>query len=481
LWQKQGYGNEKKTANLSEWGLSLEVIAGLGKRLAGFYERYRVYLRTKTRDTSDYGLHYVSGLLRMESQRTMANIGRTSGIAEQNMQQFISDSPWSGPRLIAGVQAEISARAEYQSGSVLILDESADAKSGETTVGAGRQHNGRLGKVDVCQVGVFLALTNNGYQTWIDGELFVPEHWFGDEFAAKRQRLGVPAERVFATKLELAVQLVQRAQERGIPFEAVDCDTLYGRKGWLRDQLHQLGIEYYADIPQNTRVYLEKPLVYFPPSKPGKRAKPPQITGIASLAKELVDHSQTEWHTLVLRPSERGLLQADFARRRIWTVDTDGTLRQEWLLIRRDSTQLTYSLSNAPTTTPLLTMAQRKAQRYLIERANQDAKSELGWDEVQAIKYRAWQHHLALTILASWFITETKLDWAQQFVRDPHLLEYYEVEVLPDLSVANVRTLLRAAMPLPHLSPQEAAALVVKHLDNRTRSRKSRLRTALSP
>ena len=138
-----------------------------------------------------------------------------------------------------------------------------------------------------------------------------------------------------------------------------------------------------------------------------------------------------------MRPSERGLLQADFARRRIWTVDTDGTLRQEWLLIRRDSTQITYSLSNAPTTTPLLTMAQRKAQRYWIERTNQDAKSELGWDEVQAIKYRAWQHRVppgrALTILASWFITETKLDLAQQFVRDPHLLEYYEVEVLPAL------------------------------------------------
>jgi len=92
---------------------------------------------------------------------------------------------------------------------------------------------------------------------------------------------------------------------------------------------------------------------------------------------------------------------------------------------------------------------------------------------------RAW------TLLASWFITETRChlwrDWAIQFARDPHLLAGYEVEVLPALSVANVRTLLRAAMPLPQLSPQEAAALVVQHLDNRTRSRKARLRTALSP
>ena len=417
----------------------------------------------------------------MESKRNMANIGRLNAIGEQNMQQFISDSPWSGSRVIAQVQAEISERAEYQSESVLIIDESADAKSGESSIGAGRQHNGRLGKVDVCQVGVFLSLTNNGYQTWIDGELFLPEHWFSDAYAVKRKRLGLPNERQFATKLELALQLVQRTQERGVPFVAVDCDSLYGRKGWLRDQLHHLSIEYYADVPENTRVYLEKPRVYFPPAKPGKSAKPPQITGISLLVKELAVHTQTEWHTLVLRPSERGLLRADFARRRIWTVDADGTLRQEWLLIRRNPKRSTYALSNAALTTDLLTMAQRKSQRFFIERANQDAKSELGWDEFQAIKYRAWEHHLALTILASWFVTETKLDWAQQFARNPQLLQQYELEVLPTLSVANVRTLLRAALPLPQLSPAQAAALVVQHLDNRTRSRKSRLTTALSP
>jgi SRSO17 transposase len=463
------------------WGLPIEAVEGLGERLRAFHSKYREYMRTKTRDTSEYGLEYVSGLLRMESQRNMANIGRMSAIAEQNMQQFISDSPWSGSRLIAQVQGEISERAEYQSESVLIFDESADAKAGESSIGAGRQHNGRLGKVDVCQVGVFLSLTHNGYQTWIDGELFLPEHWFSAAYAAKRQRLGLPNERQFATKLELALQLVQRAHERGVPFVAVDCDSLYGRKGWLRDQLHQRSIEYYADVPENTRVYLEKPLVYFPPAKPGKAAKPPQITGISALVKELALHTQTDWHPLFLRPSERGLLQADFARRRIWTVDADGTLRQEWLLIRRNTKQITYALSNAAPTTDLLTMAQRKSQRFFIERTNQDAKSELGWDEFQAIKYRAWQHHLALTILASWFVTETKLDWAQQFARDPHLLKQYELDVLPILSVANVRTLLRAALPLPHLSPAQAAALVVQHLDNRTRSRKSRLSAALSP
>jgi hypothetical protein len=175
------------------------------------------------------------------------------------------------------------------------------------------------------------------------------------------------------------------------------------------------------------------------------------------------------------------MLKADFARHRVWTVDPDGALRQEWLLIRKDPSPITYAMSNASLNTSLFTMAQRKSQRFFIERANQDAKSELGWDEFQAIKYQAWQHHLAFTILASWFITETQLEWASEHPRDPFLLEQYDIDVLPKLSMANVRTLLRAVMPLPVLSPAEAVALVIEHLDNRTRSRKSRLHKLSEP
>lgn len=126
-------------------------------------------------------------------------------------------------------------------------------------------------------------------------------------------------------------------------------------------------------------------------------------------------------------------------------------------------------------------MARRKSQRYFVERAIQDAKSEFGWDEFQALKYRAWEHHLALTILASWFIAETRLDWQQDHPHNPILLEHYATDVLPALSVANVREMLRAALPLPQLSSEQAARLIVQHLDNRTRSRKSKLKRRFKP
>jgi len=457
------------------WGLPINEIRQLGHRLESFYNRFRSCMRTKTRDTSEYGLRYVSGLLRMEANRNMANIGRKTDVPKQNMQHFMSNAPWSGSTLVTDVQDDVKRHSEFQNGAMLILDESAEEKAGNHSAGASRQHNGRLGKVEMSQVGVFLSLAIPRAHTWIDGELYIPKRWFGKAYAERREKAGIPETRTFQTKPELGWKMIQRVVANQVPFEAVVMDDLYGRNAVLRQRLDQAGIEYYGDVPANTIVYLDQPQIVYPQTKRGKRSKRPQIVAEQRYeVQQLLDHPKLKWQTITLRPNERGILSAEFARCRVWTVH--GThCRQEWLLIRRDE-RLTYVLSNASVDISLKTMAWRKSHRYFIERDNQDAKSEMGWDEFQAIKYRAWQHQLALTILASWFIAETRLDWMNRFERDPALLEQYEIDVLPMLSVSNVRELLRATMPLPQLSTEEAIALVIEHLDNRTRSRKSRLR-----
>lgn len=409
----------------------------------------------------------------------MANIGRQSQVDPQNMHHFMSNSPWSGPGLIDGVQAKVKQRAEFQTGAMLLIDESADQKGGDHSAGAGRQHNGRLGKVDMSQVGVFATLATPTVSTWIDGELFLPQAWFEPAAAQRRDQAGLPADRTFQTKPELAWQMIQRLQANGVAFEAVAMDTLYGRNRRLRARLEAAGIEYYADVPANTQVYLCQPRLLYPTTKRGKPAKRPLVIGRPYEVRTIALSQHLQWQHMTLRPSEQGYLTADFVRLPVWTLYNQ-TVRREWLLIRLDDQRITYILSNASPLTSLETMAWRKSHRYFAECSNQDSKSELGWDEFQAVKYRAWQHQLALTILASWFIAETRLDWAAQYDHDPALLAFYQVEVLPRLSMANVRELLRAAMPLPQLSPTEAALLVVKHLDNRVRSRKSRLRKGAS-
>jgi len=433
-------------------------------------------MRTQTRDTSRYGYHYLSGIVRLKSQRTIAEVSRTAGISNQNMQHFISKSPWSGPQVIADARIEIAMHEHFAQGSMLIGDESADARGGELTAGVSRQYNGRLGKVDLSQVGVFLSMVKDGKHNWIDGDLFLPESWFDAEHAELRQSLGIPSERSFQTKIELFWQMVQGVQAEGIAFDAVAMDGFYGKSFWLRQQMDQAHIEFYADIPADTKVYLSEPVIGIPQHTRGRHAHKPRVLSPMAYRVEILrTHPALLWQTLTIRATERGWLVADFARIPVWTVQDDLTVTNQWLLIRRQGKTHSYTFSNAPVHTSLLTMATRKSQRFFIERDNQEAKSDFGWDEIQTTTFLAWQHQLALTILAQWFITLTRLDWEQRTERDPELFDRYQLTILPALSVANVRELLRAALPLPVLSPLDAAALVVEHLDNRTRSRKSRI------
>ena len=186
--------------------------------------------------------------------------------------------------------------------------------------------------------------------------------------------------------------------------------------------------------------------------------------------------ADTVWERVAVRATERGELIADFAVRQVWTLTDTGEVQAEWLAIRRaDEGALTYVLLNAPTDAPRAELIEQSCQRYFTERSFQDAKSELGWADFQAQKYRAWEHHMALTAAALWFIAEVKLNWRERYARDPELKRQFELEVLPALSTANVRDMLMAVLPVPQFTPEEARHVVAQHLVNRSRSTRSRL------
>src|SRR5215469_6563914 len=137
----------------------------------------------------------------------------------------MSNSPWSGPVVFEQMQAEITATPALAQVSPLILDESADEKAGTHNAGASRQYNGRLGKVDVCRVDTCLTYANGGLWAMVDGELFLPEEWFGAAFAQRRTELGIPVERHFETKRQLGLKMLTRVKAQGVPFDLVACDA----------------------------------------------------------------------------------------------------------------------------------------------------------------------------------------------------------------------------------------------------------------
>ena len=420
--------------------------------------------------------------MRLETGRHFAGIARATGVAGQNMQHFMSESPWPAAAVCRQVQAEIAALPGLPAGGVLILDESADEKSSAQTAGASPQRNGRLGKVEMSQVGTFLAYAHGPLWSWVAGRLFLPQRWFTAERAALRARLGVPAERAFATKIQLGWEMIQEVQQGPLPFACVLADALYGQSEWFRAQLDWAGLPYLVEVPADTQVFLTPPRAVARQVKRGPKRRTPAAAGPVWQGTPLpvsavAQRADTAWQSIAVRPTERGVLADPFAARPVWTV-REGTLAAELLVMRREAHgRETYALSNGAPTTPLAQLAARKCQRYFVERAIQDAKSEAGWDELEAQKYRAWEHHLALTILACWFVAQTKWEWSQQYEHDPGLLAQLEVELLPALSMANVRTLLRSVMPLPQFSPEQATQWVVEHLLQRTRSRRSRLKS----
>src|SRR5262249_40990109 len=192
--------------------------------------------------------------------------------------------------------------------------------------------------------------------------------------------------------------------------------------------------------------------------------------------RQIATCSENKWTRIEVRETERGYLNDEFSARRVWTTQGGDEPASEWLVMRRDAEgKIHYALSNERADAPLERLAWGKCQRVFIECANRDAKSEIGWDELRAQKFPAWEHELALVCLATWFMAQTKLDWRERYPRDPELGSELGVEELPPLSLANVRELLRAAMPLPQLNVDSATDLVIEHLVNRARSRKSRL------
>jgi SRSO17 transposase len=474
---------KEKIYDTNRWGLNSEAVAELGNHLHRFWKRFTDKFKTKTRNVAVHALFYMKGLLLMEKNRNYANLSRrvVDPIDDgQKIQHFMSDSPWSSEAVIKQVQEEIKETAGLEQG-YLLLDESADEKAGDKSAGAGRQHNGRLGKIEMSQVGVFLAYFKDTVWNWIDGELYIPENWFKKEMESNRKSAGIPKERKFATKVQLGWQMIERVKQRGLKFKALACDDLYGRSGWLRKNMSEAGIVYMAEVPENTFVYLSKPDYRVPSvseSQKGRKLKRAKILNDVTplKASELAKESASDFERILVRSTERGDLNDGFLVRRVWTI-REKELAEEWLIIRHEyGKKYTYALSNADKDTPKKELAKLKCVRHFIERANQDIKSEIGWDELEARKYQAWYHHLAMTIMSMWFISQQKHEWVNKYPRDSKLSEELKVKSLPALSVANVRELLKAVMPLQQLTPEQATSLVVSHLVNRSYSTASRLK-----
>ena len=362
--------------------------------------------KTTTRDSSGHAQAYLSGLLSRIQRKNMERMCESlEDIKHQDMQQFLSDSPWESSELWKWTGKEASRLLGGGSENMLLIDESAFAKKGEKSVGVARQYNGRLGKVDNCQLGVFSALTHGNRVALVGARLFLPEEW-----TKEPQRMieaGVPAEHQnYRTRNELAWELIQEAHANEVEFEWVGMDAAYGRDQQLLHKIAEAGLKFVADVDIRQMVWENKPEGLTRPARV-------EASG-ARRVDELWQEGKSSAVNRTIRSGENGSVDVRFWSRQvwIWPSGSEQPLPVALLVSLRSDGEIKYSLCNAPKETPKTELAKRQAQRFFIERAFQDGKSELGMGQYQARKWRAWGHHMALVGAAIVFALNERIETA---------------------------------------------------------------------
>lgn len=432
--------------------LSVEELTEAVALFEKFHSRFADCFRTKTRDVSKQSSQYLQGQLLCLERGNMTNLTKIVPDSDnQSFQQFLSDSPWKDELVIEKLQQQVTQLIGDAQEGALHLDETGFVKQGSHSVGVKRQYCGRLGKVDNCQVGVFLGYTRGNHRTLLDRRLYLPEEWVLD--VERRQKARVPEDVTFQTKAHLGLEMVKEAMKRGVPFGWIGMDCHYGNQPWLLAELSEQSVIYTADVPCDTRVWLECPQTEIPARK-GTRGRLPRKKKVKAgesspvevrhIAQQL---PQNAWQRLFLRDTERKQLWCRFAALRVFPVWNGLPGPEHWLLIRQNEGQpeLKYQLCNAPASVPLQRLGQMSASRYWMERAIEDAKGEAGLADYEVRGWRGWHHHMTMTLLAMLFLLELNLHWQEK---------------APLLTIQDVREILEVILPKREITPQEILRLI---------------------
>jgi len=432
----------------------------MGERLLQFCGEFASHFRSCTRDVSSKSQQYLSGLMqaKRKNMERMAEVVPDS--CDQSLQHFLSNSNWDGRAVLDQVAMGADALIGGGQDTALIIDESYFAKKGVKSVGVARQWNGRLGKVDNSQVGVFAALSRGKFATLIDGRLYLPRKWVEDSDRCKAAK--IPADsQVMKSKSDLALEIVRHNRELGVGFSWVGMDGGYGKEPAFLRALDNDGETFVADVHKDQLIYLEDPHPVVPERRTARGRKP--TSPVAQTPSFRVDEwvaSQpgSAWKRMNLRQSTKGRKYVDVMYKMVWLWDQKEATAHCWhLIVRREinaRNDIKYSLSNASHDTTPLRLAKMQGQRFWVERSFQDGKSQAGLADYQVRGWKAWHHHIALVMMAMLFLLKERIEQKSHY---------------PLLSCADVECLLAHFLPKRDVGVEE----VMRQMQVRHRKRQA--------
>jgi SRSO17 transposase len=376
------------------------LLRGVLPRLERFLDPFVESLQRS--EQAQHARHYVAGLVSNLPYKNVESIAYLHDQEREPLQGFIGQSPWDHDPWLAELARQVGQELGSPDG-VLVFDPSAFPKKGSASVGVQRQWCGRLGKLDNCQVGIYLAYVGRSDHALVAVRLYLPRAWARDR--QRRQQAGVPREVRFATRHELALAMLD---ERGplLPHAWVSGDDEMGRSSWFRQELRARGERYLLAVPSNTAV---RDLTAPDPPYGGHGPRPRVPFTRVDLWCAAVP--EAAWQTVEVRAGEKGPVTVQA----VWTLvqaRTEGRVSDvaEVLVVFREAQgdgtwKHDYLLSDAPLDTPLPEYARVFKAQHRVEECLQRAKGEAGLADYEVRTWRGWYHHQALALTATWFLT----------------------------------------------------------------------------
>jgi SRSO17 transposase len=354
-------------ADVETWAAELDAVS---ERLAPVFSRS---------EPRRHAAAYLRALLGDAERKNSWQAAEYAGLdSPYAFQHLLGRADWDadGARDIARAYA-IGGLADPE--GVLVIDETGFLKKGDKSAGVQRQYSGTAGRIENCQVGVFLAFTGRRGRALIDRELYLPAGWAGDP--ARRKEAGIPEGVAFATKPTLGQRMLARTYAAGVRAKWVTADEAYGNDGKFRRFLEENGQPYVVAVQSNQRLWVDLE----------------QVT-VSAIADGLPARA---WRRGSAGAGSKGPRLYDWAWRPFGPVDGRGW--QSWLLVRRQqggSGERAYYLCRGPVRTTRGELVRVAGARWPVEECFERGKGECGLDEYEVRSWTGWYRHVTLSMLA---------------------------------------------------------------------------------
>lgn len=362
----------------------------LAEQLVAYHARFAPYFyRAEVRERS---ARYIRALLSPLPRKNGWQLAEAIGDPDPNgAQRLLYAARWDADAVRDELIRVVDDAFGDAEEGIFVIDETGFLKKGTKSAGVARQYSGTAGKIENCQIGVFLTYTSPAGTAFLDRRLYLPKHWSTD--AGRRAAAGIPAGVTFQTKAELGRAMLAHAWEVGMRGGWVTADEQYGHDGVLRRWLTQQGMRSVLAVPSNEHVWV---------IGDEHRWEGTVSAVAAGLAAEA-------WQRISCGDGAKGPRWYDWA----W-VRVTGLVRAgwgHWLLVRRslsDPSELAYYLVSGPETTTLAQAVRVAGARWTIECCLEEAKGETGLDEYEVRSWQSWHRHITLSLVAHAFLATVR-------------------------------------------------------------------------